>query len=251
MRKRFITPLFLILLVVCTCIIFGCNQTKTKLIVYSGKGLEKIIKEIKGDFESKFGVEVEVIYAGSATLLSTIKKTNVGDVFIPGSFNFIEKAGELIQSHKYVALHVPAFTVRKDNSKNINSIEDLLAPNVKIAIGNKDMCAIGRLSEEIIEDFPQKDALFNNISITGSTVNELLDLVVKGEVDTALVWRDMMLWPEASDLKSIEIPPEINKPKKIHIAVLATTTDNKTATLFTEFVANEGKTFFLKNGFGE
>lgn len=229
----------------------GCDQKDRKLVVYSGKGMERVMEEIKQNFESKYDVKLDMIYAGSETLLTTINKTKIGDVFMPGSFNFIEKAGDLVLHHQYVAVHVPVFAVRKDNPNSINSIEDLLKPGIRIAVGNKSMCAIGRISEEIMQSSLKEEEFVKNISITGSTVNELLDLVLHMDVDASLIWGDMMNWPEAKDLKQIEIPQEINKPKKIHIAVLSTTTDKRKAMLFADFVATEGKIYFAKHGFGE
>jgi molybdate transport system substrate-binding protein len=229
----------------------GCDRKNQKIVVYSGQGLVRVMEEIKRNFENKHDLSVEIIYAGSETLLTTITKTRIGDVYIPGSVKFIRKAGDLVLHHQYVSLHVPAIAVRKDNPNNIQSFGDLLKPGVKIAIGNKNMCAIGRVSEEIIKASSKEEELVKNISITGSTVNELLDLVLNKDVDASLVWRDMKLWPEAKDLKMVEISQDINKPKKIHIAVLSTATDKKNATLFVDFVATEGRTLFVKHGFGE
>lgn len=251
MWKRFYLVFPMILIGFFAVLLTGCDQKDKKLIVYSGKGLERVMEEIKQNFENKYNLRVEMIYAGSETLLTTITKTRIGDVYIPGSVKFIQKAGDLVLHHQYVSLHVPAIVVRKDNPKNIQSIEDLLEPGVKIAIGNTNMCAMGRVSEEIFKASLKEDEFVKNISITGTTVNELLDLVQQKEVDAALIWGDMQLWHEAKELDFIEISPDINKPKKIHIAVLTTATDKKKAALFADYVATEGRTLFVKHGFGD
>jgi len=251
MRKRLLLVFPMILIGFFAFFLSGCDQKNEKLIVYSGQGLERVMEEIKQNFENKYNLSVEMIYAGSNILLTTINKTRIGDVYIPGSVKFIEQAGDLVLHHQYVSLHVPTIIVRKDNPKNIKAFEDLLEPGVKIAIGNTNMCAIGRVSIEIFKASPKEDEIVKNISITGTTVNELLDLVLRKDAEASLVWSDMMLWPEAKDLKFIEIPPDINKPRKIHIAVLSTATDKKNAALFADFVATEGRMLFAKHGFGE
>lgn len=251
MWDKYLSILPIILVGFFAGILFGCDQNDKKIVVYSGKGLERVIEEIKQNFEDKNDLSVEIIYAGSETLLNALTKTGIGDVYIPGSVKFIEQAGDLVLHHQYVSLHVPAFAVRTDNPKNFQVVEDLLEPEVKIAIGNKNMCAIGRISEEIMKTAAKQEQFAENISITGATVNELFDLILQKEVDASLIWREMMQWPEAKDLKVIEISPSINKPKKIHVAVLSTTTDRKNATLFADFVATEGKLIFAKHGFGE
>lgn len=251
MCKRFFLNFSMTLIVFFAAFLDGCEKKNQQLIVYSGQGLEKVMEELIQDFENRYNLSVKVIYAGSETLLHALTKSKMGDVFIPGSDRFIEKAGDLVLHHQYVSLHVPIIVVHRDNPKNIRSFENLLDPGVKIAIGRKNMCAMGKVSEEIINASPKPDEFIENISITASTVNELLDLVLQKEVDASLVWSDMKLWSKSKNLEFIEIPPDINKPRRIHIAVLSTTTDQKNATLFANYVATEGRTLFSKHGFGE
>lgn len=238
------------------CFIFilmnmGCEKQGKILTVYCGKGLKNAMEDVKEAFERKHDVTLHMIYAGSETLLKTIQKTNKGDIFIPGSLSFLTENSELVLQHQYVAEHIPVFAKRKDNPKPIQSFPDLLQPGLKLAVGNRDMCAIGRIADSIIKDLEKENDFTQNIAITGSTVNELLSLVLSGEVDASLIWVDMLTWPEAKELQPIEIPERVNKPKKVHVAVLSTTAEKKLATLFADFVATEGKTIFRAHGFGE
>ena len=250
--KRFILVSLLIITFLLAGILTGCDRKDQEIVVFSGKGLMKPMEDVKLGFENKYkDIQVNIIYGGSETLLETLKKTKKGDVFIPGSISHIQEAGDLVLSHQHVAQHKPVFSVRKDNPYKIKSLEDLLNPGVKIAIGNKEMCAIGKVSEDIFEASPRRNDFINNIAITATTVNELLDLVLQEEVDASLIWSEMSLWPEAKDLLMIEIPPDINKVEEIHIAVLATTKSRKNAVLFSDFVAKESQSIFIKHGFGE
>lgn len=229
----------------------GCEKKERSLILYSGQGLKSAIDEIKQDFEQKHGMKISIIYAGSDTLLSTIQKTKKGDVFIPGSLHYIKKAGDLVAYSHYVARHVPAFVVRSDNLTGVESFEDLSRPGVRIAVGNKDMCAIGRVADTILNDPDIQIELAKNVTLTCSTVNELLELVIRKEVDASLVWADMMKWPESGELKMVEIPSAVNQIKEIHAAVLTTTADRKSADMFADFMAVDGRAIFRKHGFGE
>ena len=228
----------------------GCDKGEKSLIVYSGKGLKNAVEDVKQAFEQKHKIKLYIIYAGSYNLLETIQKTKKGDIYIPGSLAPVKKAGDLVAHSQSIAAHVLAFAVRMDNPKNIQSYNDLSRAGINIAVGNKDMCAAGKVAEKIMKG--SKDIEFKkNITITGSTVNELLDLVVQKEVDASLVWIDMLIWPEAGVLKLVELPPAINKIQTIPVAVLTTTTDRKSADLFADFMATEGKLIFTKHGFGK
>ena len=249
--KRFVSVFLFIVSCCAVGMLSGCDREDESIVVYSGKGLEKPMEEIRRGFESRYSIQVNIIYAGSDTLLEAIKKSRQGDVFIPGTVDYIEDAGNLVLDRQYVAQHILAFAVHKDNPKNIRTVKDLLQPGLKIAAGHKEMCAIGRISKGIFSSLAGGEYFINNIALTGATVNELLDLVVQREVDAAMIWKDMMLWPGTEDLLMIEIPATITEPEEIHVAVLATTKSRKNADLFFDFVARESKAVFLRHGFGE
>ena len=243
---------FILLALLGVTLVFGagCSRETEPLVVYAGKGLKNAMDEVAQSFEQRDGSPVSIIYAGSSILLTTLQKTRKGDVFVPGSSSYIKKAGELATTDQYVALHLPVFIVRVDNPKNLRTYSDLLAPGVRIAVGNKDMCAIGRVAEAILSDSDSQESFRHNIVITGSTVNELLHLVVHGEVDAALGWADMLQWPEAKELQPVAIPDSLNKPKEIRVAVLTTSIVPKRAARFADFVATEGRAIFTKHGYG-
>ena len=113
------------------------------------------------------------------------------------------------------------------------------------------MCAIGRVGESILDGLKPEETFRSNIVVTGSTVNELLDLVFEGEVDAALVWEDMMKWEQAKNLNYIPIPDHLNKTKEIWVSTVTVSTDPARAKRFADFVATDGKKIFLKHGFRE
>lgn len=231
-------------------LVSACGQEGEPLVVYAGKGLKLAMEESKQVFEKRENIQVSIVYAGSDTLLATLQKSLKGDIFIPGSESYLQKAGDLVARSYYVAQHTPAFAILTEAEGRLKSYSDLLQPGVRIAVGNKNMCAIGRISELMMSDADPADSFRHNIVITASTVNELLQLVADGEVDAALVWNDMLLWDVGKPLTRIPIPNAINRPKEIRVGVLTTSIAPENATLFAEFMANEGKQIFAKHGFG-
>ena len=241
---RKITIIFFIFLLV------GCSQPDNNLSIYSGKGLRFAVDEIIENFEKEEGVSVSVVYAGSKTLLDTIRKTHKGDIYIPGSQTYITDAGDLITRSEFVAYHVPTFVISPNKSNELKNFEDLLKPGIRIAAGNKRMAAIGRVTEEILKNISVAKKENISIVVTASTVNELIQLVVQNKVDAALIWKDMMKWDAAKGLTEVKIPDAINKSKKIFVGKLSTTTNSKLAERFLEYAtSNEGRFIFQKHGF--
>ena len=230
----------------------GCaGKEEKELFVYSGKGLKIPMEDIKGAFEQKHRIKINMIYAGSLTCLNTIRKTEKGDVFIPGSFEVIENAGGLVDNHQYVALHVPVIAVHKENPKNIQSLADMAKPGVRLAVGNENMCSMGAVADKIIQKSGLKDQLIQNTVIKASTATGVADLLVQKEVDCGILWKDMLAWPEFKEIRGIPLPAHNNWTKEIHVAVLTISEDKASAQVFADFVASEGKAIFKKHGFGE
>lgn len=229
----------------------GCSKEPKELVIYAGKGLKFAVDEIVEGFSRLHNVRINLVYAGSDTLLTTLQMTHKGDIFIPGSAHYVKEAGELVTEDHYLAMHVPLFVVRTDNPRPLNNYSDLLLPGVRIAIGNKDMNAIGRIAESMMSKAPRDQDFRSNVVVTAATVNELLQLVIDKEVDAALVWEDMLEWKNANGLEAIAIPAEINQPKEIRVAVLASSHAPKTAKQFAQYAATEGRKIFEKHGFGK
>ncbi|MGN7613840.1 substrate-binding domain-containing protein [Magnetococcales bacterium HHB-1] len=229
----------------------GCSKPEEPLKLYAGKGLRHAVEDIKALYEKREGVSVEVVYAGSATLLNTIEKTRKGDVYLPGSKSYINDAGPLITRSAFVGHHVPTFAIRRDTGKKISRYEDLLVPGVRIAIANENMAAIGRVANTINKRAGPDRDYAHNIVVLGSTVNELIQLVVDGQVDAALIWTDMLKWTMAKELVPVTIPSDINLPKEIWVGELNTTKYPNNARKLFNMIAEDGKTFFKQHGFKE
>ena len=135
------------------------------------------VEDIKATFMKRYNVKVVVIYGGAKSLLAVIREIKRGDIFIPGSSDAITEAGDLIDSSRYVASHVPVIAVLKDNPRHIGSFDDLARAGVKIAIGNSDTCAVGRTAGKIIAKSKSGGRIRKNIMIRAPDSHELLDLV--------------------------------------------------------------------------
>lgn len=207
------------------------------------------MEEVRTAFIAKYGIQTHIVYGGSGTLLATMQSSNQGDVFVPGSLYTLEKAGDMIIRHVPVALHTPVIAVAVTHPPLIQSFADLAKPGVKLGIAHKEMAALGRSSEEIFTASGQYQEIMANVIIKTQNVTVLLDHLAHKELDAALLWSDMLLWPEAQGLAAITIPPEFNKIKEIHAGLLRQSTMPKEAGLFVDFMAQEGAVIFHNHGF--
>lgn len=223
------------------------NQKKEfegrQITVCSGAGLIKPMNELIESFENETGADIEVRYGGSAELFGILTSKEC-DVFIPGDFYYTGQAMEknyvFNESVTNLTLHVPVIAVPAENPANISRLEDLAEPGVKLALGDPNGPAIGKVSEAICTEAGILSAVENNTIVETATVNQLLIYVVSGEVDAAIIWEDMTSWGEASGkLEIIPIPEEQNKIKTIPTAVSVYTEDSELAEAFNSYIAGE------------
>ena len=221
------------------------------LMVYCGAGMRKPMNEIGPLFEERYGVPIVYNYAGSGHLLNQIELAQMGDVYQPGAMYYfdIAKENSFIDYEKLVAYHVPVIAVPKGNPANITCLDDLTKPGVRLAMGDPEACAIGKLGNKILEKNGIKDAVEKNTIARGATVNALIVYVSRGDVDAAITWRESVLFaPDETDV--IEIPENENIIKTIPIGVLKFSENKEYARNFVDFVtSDEGKEIYEKYGF--
>lgn len=251
MCKNMRLAVFMAFIFVLSTISAGCDKKEETLVVYAGKGLRVGVEDIVKSFEEKHKISVDVVYGGSQTILTVLKNTGKGDMFIPGDITYLKEAGEFIEQYQVIATHIPVVVVRVDNQKKIQSFFDLANPGVTLAIGNKNTCAIGAGTDYIFNQTGNKESYLKNVTIESPTANELLDMVIQKEVDATINFAHLLNLQKAEDLMKIEIPANLISPLEIPVAILNTSENKKNATLFANFAAKEGKQIFKKHGFGE
>ncbi|MFQ6036618.1 MAG: molybdate ABC transporter substrate-binding protein, partial [Sedimentisphaerales bacterium] len=246
---------FCVLSVVMLC---GCKSRKTEeldsggkeLLLYCGAGIRPPADELVTAFESKYGVKIAVDYAGSEVLLSKIKLTGHGDLYMPGDKHYVEQAAKegMILSQRSVCYWIPTILVQKGNPKEIYSLKDLLRPGIKLGLGDASACAIGRTSQQILaKNKILWEDIKNNVVYQSLTVNELGMQIQAKALDAVIVW-DAMARYYVQYGDQIPIALEQNIISTVDICVLKFTKHRELAEKFVDFVSSElGQEIFRKH----
>ena len=247
--------LFLMFAFVIAVLLFGCKAEKSdtdtkELLLYCGAGIRPPAEQLVEAFEHEHDVKIITDYAGSEVLLSKIKLTRRGDLYMPGDKHYVEQAAEedMILSQRSVCYFVPVILVQKGNPKNIRSLQDLLRPGLKLGLGDAKACAIGRKTRQI---FAKNNIVWEdiekNLAFQSLTVNELGMQVQTGSLDAVIVW-DAIARYYSDHGTVVPIPTEKNVISTVNIGVLAFTDDRSLAEKFVEFAASDGgKVIFAKH----
>ncbi|MBW1998024.1 MAG: extracellular solute-binding protein [Deltaproteobacteria bacterium] len=225
-----------------------------RIMVFAGSASKPATEEASVIFEKKTGIRVDLTFGGSGYVLSQMMLGKMGDVFFPGSSDYMElakrKGAVLPDSEKIVVYLVPAINVQRGNPKNIKSLKDLTRTGLRLAIANPDGVCVGAYAVEIIEKnmTPGEKAAFirNLVNYTGSCARTASAISLK-MVDAVIGWRVFQYWdPERIETIRLD-PSEVVRLGYIPIAVSAYAARPNPARKYIQFmVSDEAAAVFKK-----
>jgi molybdate transport system substrate-binding protein len=257
--KRFIAVILLlgVLIAGCDSAIVSTAEPLT-LNVFAASSLTDAFTEIGANFESENpGVTVTFNFAGSQALRTQIEEGAPADVFASASGKEMDAAVE----GKFVADDVQQVFLSNqlvvilpaDNPAGLEKIEDLANPGVKIVLAAEEV-PVGNYARQSLDlmngsfgvDF--KDKVLANVVSNEDNVKQVVSKVQLGEADAGIAYvSDIAASPE---LKTIEIPADLNVIAQYPIAPLTASGNAALAQAFVEYVLSaEGQAVLQKWGF--
>src|SRR6267378_1417761 len=124
-----------------------------ELVLYCAAGLIKPIEEIAHEYQEKYHVKILIEPDGSGKLLSKMRVArDRGDLFLSADESYIHdacKEGLVAEAIPVAGVH-PVIVTGKDNPKRIAGVRDLLRPDVKVALANPELAAIGKAAKQAL-----------------------------------------------------------------------------------------------------
>jgi molybdate transport system substrate-binding protein len=229
-------------------------MTPHKIRAYFGSAAEVPEEELVAAFQKETEISVEYTMGGSGTLLSAIEIAKVGDLYAPGSQDYMQKAindGIMVNSSiKTLAYLVPAIIVQKGNPNGITSLSDLAKPGLKVGIGNPDSVCVGLYAYDILTKAGLWDSVKPNLVTYASSCSNTAALVVTKSVDAIIGWHVFYNWtPDKVDIVYIK-PEQIPKIAYIPIGITKYADDPASAQKLIDYLLSpEGKAVFSKYGY--
>lgn len=242
-------------------VIPGCSSKQKssslperELLVFAGAASKPPLEEIANRFEEKTGVKVRLTFGGSGTVLSQMKLSQQGDIYLPGSSDFMEmakKEGVVDPATERIVVYLlPAINVPKGNPQNIQKLEDLAKPGLKVALARPDTVCVGLYGAEILEKEGLAEEVKKNIVTYAESCEKVANLVALKQVDAVLGWEVFASW-EPDKIQTIFLPPEkVPRIGYIPVAISKYTKQKDLARQFIEYlISEEGKSVFKKWGY--
>ena len=229
----------------------SCSKSARSLEVFVGSATKPAIEEAAALFEKKTGIKVLLHFGGSGKMLSEMKLARRGDLYLPGSSDFMDMAKReklvLAGTEKRVAYLVPAINVPAGNPKNIRSLEDLARPGLRIGIARPDSVCVGLYAAEVLERAGMVNRVRPNIVTHTESCEKTAQLVALGTVDAVLGWEVFHYWkPDKIETVFLN-PDQVARIGYIPIAVSVFSKQGPLARQLIDFlVGEEGQSVFRK-----
>ena len=197
---------------------------------------------------------MDINFGGSGFVLSQMKLAKKGDIYFPGSSDFMELAKReglvFPESEKIVVYLIPAINVQRGNPKKIYSLKDLTKTGLRIAIANPEGVCVGVYAVEIIEkNMPpaEKDNFKRNLVNYTESCEKTATVLSLKAVDAVIGWRVFQYW-DPERIETIYLKPEqISRIGYLPIAVSKYAQDKELAQKFIDFILSpQGKEIFRK-----
>ena len=230
------------------------QSSPTRLLMFAGAASKPATEETVRIFQEKFGIPVDVIFGGSGFVLSQMKLTKKGDLYFPGSSDFMEVAKReglvLPDSEKIVVYLIPAINVQKGNPKRIHALKDLTKEGIRLAIANPETVCVGTFAVEIFEKNltrEEKSKVRKNIVNYTESCEKTANVISLKAADVVVGWRVFQYWdPERIETITLR-PEEIPRIGYIPIIISRFTKDKALSQKFIDFLlSSHGKAIFQK-----
>ena len=233
----------------------GCAGGEQKIITaFCGAASKPAMEEAARTFEQETGIKVYLNFSGSGTMLSQMKLSKSGDLYIPGSPDYMVMAEHdgLVETEsvKIISYLVPAILIQHGNPKNIQALSDLARQGIKVGVGNPKAVCVGLYAYEILKHNNLLEEAGKNIVTFGESCSKTASLVALKSVDAVIGWRVFSRW-HSDTIDVVYLKPE-QIPRLAYIpgAISTFAEDRESAQKFLGFlVSPQGQEIYRRWGY--
>lgn len=221
------------------------------LYVYCAEAMRLPLEAVKRDYEAEHGQTVYLHFGPSQTILANLELSRKGDLFLPAddSYNQLARAKKLLGEELPLARMQAVVVVRPGYPGTIKTLDDLLAPGVKLGLANPESAAIGKLVKRQLQTIGAWPRVEKHGPKYLVNVNDVANAALLGSIDAGIVWDTT-----AQPLPKLTVArlPEIRAVEaKVRVALTAFTEQPDAALRFARYLRarDKGARYFKEQGF--
>lgn len=212
------------------------------LTVFAGAASKPALEQLAKVYEAKTGVKVDITFGGSGAVLTQFSQEQYGDVYVPGSDDFMDRAEEkqaVIPETRTVLVYlVPMICVAKSNPHGIEALSDLAQEGLRVVIGDVKAVCLGEIGRKMLESEGLWDKVEPRIISYAGNCEDVLNTLLLGESDAVIGWD---AWPrqQPEKVEGIPLPEKIARPRNIPASVIKWSKQRDAAEAFIAFLTGE------------
>ncbi len=249
------TKRILILFLVGTMLIVtGCKEEEPpELLFYIGITMVKPVTQLANEFEEKNNCKITIVQGGSQDLYDSLKLSQVGDLYMPGSYSYRKNNLEdgLLLDAVVVGYNKASLMVAEGNPMGFTAdLNQLADSNNKVVICNPESGSIGRETKRILDEFGNYEAVFDNSIYLTTDSRNLTDAIVNGDADLVMNWYATAVWPDNKDKVDAILIDEVYGKKMLVMSLTSCSIYPELTKAFMEYASSDhGQDVFEEYGF--
>lgn len=168
-----------------------------EVLAFVGSASRPVMEAARPGIERDLGIRLVPTYGGSGSLLTQLELARRGDLYLPGSHDYLGRAVQRgvvdPATRRDFAYLVPALLVAGGNPLGIRSVADLDRRDVRAAIAEPRTVCVGLYAREVLERAGRWERLAGRLGRARSCA-ALAETLALGSVDAVLGWRVFASW---------------------------------------------------------
>ncbi len=231
----------------------GVAGDSQSVVVFAGSASQPPLEDAAKAFQARTGISVILHFGSSGALLNQIRLTAQGDIYIPGSHDYMEKARalDLVENEVVkIAYLVPAIIVARGNPLGITGLHDLERQGLRVGMAEPRSVCVGLYAVEILEENHVASRVRPNLTGIVESCAKAAALIPLNLADAVLGWREFATWhPDAMEALLLS-PDEVPRLAYIPAAVLRNARNRPGAMAFIDYLQSaEGREIFQHWGY--
>lgn len=225
------------------------------VVVASAVSMKALVEQAGAAFAVAFPGEGVTVQAGaSGVLVAQIEQGAPIQIFVSASsleMDRLDRAHLLVPGTRHSVATNRLVLVSRKGLAPPDSLGDLLEPRFeRVALGNSRTVPAGRYAEQALKGAGVLPKIAPRL-IYGENVRQVLDYIVRGEVDAAIVYATEAKLAGDAVVPGPLVPAELHAPIVYEAALLRGDGRVERAQAFLDFlVSSAGQEIIRKHGFG-
>ena len=229
----------------------GSGVERAPVLVHVAPALRTPVEKAAAEFERDTDIRIQLQFNASESLLSTIKLTKLGDLFLPADDSYVAEARslDLVEQDYAIASLKGVFVFRADFPKDAKDLawDDVFEKGFRLVQPNPASTAVGKLTRDRLLPTGLWQRIENAKPAHVGSVIEAANAVKIGSADGAIVWDAVA--KQYPTLKVVNLPNLERVTANVSAAVCKNANARTEARWFAEYLEGPGQKHFHDAGY--